>query len=687
MSPQRTAALALAAWLMLGVACGTEPTQPDLRVDQVEITPPGGSVQVQHTLQLSAVARTAAGDVLHGRTITWSSSTETFATVSQTGIVTGIAAGTVTISAASENRSAAVQVEVTSTTPPPPPPPPPGNPVPVIESVSPSLVVAGTDGATITVRGANFIAGSLVLWGGATRLTEVVSATELRFDVSGDDLAFAGTKPIRVHNPAPGGGNSNAVDFEIEIKGPKLRLDLERVELRIGDTARVRATVYDEYGRPVPGTGDPSTRVQWIRLDYGVTFDYYDTIRDSVRLRAQALGTFRLMARTPDGRSDTVFVVAHAIEERIVSMDVGTFPSCGLDATGRVYCWGSFYPYHGTYAPEPLPFDQRFQLITTGGSHACGLDAAGAAYCWGHNVEGRLGNGGILNSATPVPVKGGHAFVTLVAGSWHTCGLTAGGKVWCWGTNFYGQLGDDSQISRNVPVAVVGDFTFSSIALGPYHTCGLTADGSLYCWGSNSYGQAGLNRGACVDETYGGEEPCNRTPAVVETDIRFEAVAAGGFHTCALTSAGEAYCWGYGLLGQLGDGNETSSETPVAVAGGRQFRSLGAGFFHTCALTNAGNAWCWGENDLGYTGVEPATSDVCTDGRWGYRCNPAPVAVSGGLTFAAGALTVGGYHTCGMTTAGLGYCWGENGDGQLGFGTNQPRSTWRPQQIWDGSSR
>jgi alpha-tubulin suppressor-like RCC1 family protein len=44
-----------------------------------------------------------------------------------------------------------------------------------------------------------------------------------------------------------------------------------------------------------------------------------------------------------------------------------------------------------------------------------------------------------------------------------------------------------------------------------------------------------------------------------------------------------------------------------------------------------------------------------------------PALVSGGLTFVA--LSAGGTHSCGLTTGGLAYCWGENVRGQLGTGT------------------
>ena len=87
-----------------------------------------------------------------------------------------------------------------------------------------------------------------------------------------------------------------------------------------------------------------------------------------------------------------------------------------------------------------------------------------------------------------------------------------------------------------------------------------------------------------------------RTPAPLRT------LAAGGAHTCGLTSAGAAYCWGDNIYGQLGDGSTTNSPVLVAVSGGLSFRALAAGGAHTCGLTSAGAAYCWGYNIYGQLG-------------------------------------------------------------------------------------
>ncbi len=192
--------------------------------------------------------------------------------------------------------------------------------------------------------------------------------------------------------------------------------------------------------------------------------------------------------------------------------------------------------------------------------------------------------------------------------------------------------------------AVVNVFILSelvSVTAGASHTCGLTSAGAAWCWGSDEFGQVGSDVIAAI----------SLVPTAVETELRYAAISAGGDHTCAVTGSGELWCWGRNDFGQVGDGSQVNRSLPVLVPSSSDFAAVTAGQDHTCARTEQGTGYCWGRNDNGQLGEGTQTD----------RSQPVPV--SGGLAF--GSLSAGVTHTCGTTTSEYHYCWGSNGSGQL----------------------
>ena len=138
-----------------------------------------------------------------------------------------------------------------------------------------------------------------------------------------------------------------------------------------------------------------------------------------------------------------------------------------------------------------------------------------------------------------------------------------------------------------------------------------------------------------------------------------ETLSAGGGHTCFVNKQGVASCWGDNSRGQLGDGTTTSTSQPSTVSGHHTFVSISAGLNHTCGVTPNAQALCWGDNSSGQLGGMTSADE---DDR-----SRSPIAVAGGLSFSA--VSAGQDHTCGLTTTGAAYCWGDNDYGQLGNGT------------------
>src|SRR2546428_428973 len=176
---------------------------------------------------------------------------------------------------------------------------------------------------------------------------------------------------------------------------------------------------------------------------------------------------------------------------------------------------------------------------------------------------------------------------------------------------------------------------FAAIEAGSQHTCGVTTASSAYCWGANDYGQLG-----------DGTTTTRSSPVLVAAPagVTFVAVSAGETHSCAVTATGDAYCWGLNQSGWLGDGTTTTRLSPVLVAApaGVTFAAVSAARSHTCGVTPAGAAYCSGLNGPGQLGNGDATM--------GTQYTPVLVTVPAGVTVPE--VSAGGYHTCGLTPAG-----------------------------------
>ena len=345
---------------------------------------------------------------------------------------------------------------------------------------------------------------------------------------------------------------------------------------------------------------------------------------------------------------------------------VGAVHTCGLVQDGSVFCWGNNQYGQvgdGTHAdrdaPVPVAGTVKFAEITAGGGHTCGISTNGAAYCWGSNGSGQLGDGTRTDRGTPVPVAGGLTFLALSAGGAHTCGIASDSTAYCWGYNGDGELGDSTNGGSSVPAAVAGGRKFVAISAGKTaHSCAVTAAGAAFCWGSNRFGQLGT-----------GDNTSSLAPVAVQGNIAFRTIRAGYSHTCGLTADGTAYCWGYNFYGQLGIGDSLLGQDqslPTAVVGGMQWAALKTGAYFTCGLDQGtGAAYCWGYNGSGQLGADAGA--VCTDQNgFTSQCAGSPAAVSGGLAFAV--LDASTQHACAITQGGVAYCWGSDSYGQLGDG-------------------
>jgi uncharacterized protein YjdB len=174
-------------------------------VASVQVAPASASIGVGQTVQLAATPKDSAGSALTGRAVTWTSSAPTVASVSASGLVTGGAAGTATITAMSEGRTGSATVTVAL--------------VPVatvVVSPAPAtLPVGGTVQLTVTLKDANgtTLAGRTVAWTSSTTTVATVSQSGLVSDVANGGTTTvtatsegkSGTSVVTVQAPLPSG--------------------------------------------------------------------------------------------------------------------------------------------------------------------------------------------------------------------------------------------------------------------------------------------------------------------------------------------------------------------------------------------------------------------------------------------------------------------------------------------------
>lgn len=132
--------------------------------------------------------------------------------------------------------------------------------------------------------------------------------------------------------------------------------------------------------------------------------------------------------------------------------------------------------------------------------------------------------------------------------------------------------------------------------------------------------------------------------------------SSAGSHTCGRLGSGAVLCWGNNGSGQLGDGTTTARRDPVPVVGLTDAVDVAAGSTHTCAVRARGEVVCWGSNFYGELGDNSRTQ----------RLVPTPVAWARGTPVDVEA---GYYHSCARREDGSVVCWGQNGGGLLGDGS------------------
>ena len=234
--------------------------------------------------------------------------------------------------------------------------------------------------------------------------------------------------------------------------------------------------------------------------------------------------------------------------------------------------------------------------ISCGDAHNLARCVGGSVYTWGLGGSGRLGLGHYKSVQQPCKVDlGDRECIAVAAGFYHSLALMEGGELMAWGSGDCGQLGTGRYNSEPLPTAVKSldaGHTCARIAAGEYHSVAVSERGGVFCWGLNNAGQLGT-----------GDADRRHTPtnpsALIAVKVRL--AACGASFTIAVCESTEVLAWGGnedGCLG-LGDNQPRHVPTPIVALRGQVLTHVSCGGRFVSALDEEGKVWVWGSNRNG----------------------------------------------------------------------------------------
>lgn len=306
----------------------------------------------------------------------------------------------------------------------------------------------------------------------------------------------------------------------------------------------------------------------------------------------------------------------------------------------------------GTAIAEPLPAGITFGEPAAAGATAWVSGSDGSLYSWGAGFGGTLGNG------TDDPAQVAPSRVLLPAGvpaarvaGWvdHALALGSDGVVYAWGNGNGGAVGPGGSPSTDVPAVVPLSITPVDVAVSSEASWVLAADGTLYGFGTGYLGDGVLSGAPTPDPV----------PVTMPAGVTFTAVDGGEVQAVALGSDGNAYTWGRGQGGTVGNGSTVDAAVPtlVQMPAGVTFTQVSAGSNIAAAVGSDGNVYTWGVNFLGTLGTGTVG---------GVATTPVMVQNPGGVVFTA--VRAGNNHMVALAADGTAYAWGSGTEGQLGTG-------------------
>jgi uncharacterized repeat protein (TIGR02543 family) len=320
-----------------------------------------------------------------------------------------------------------------------------------------------------------------------------------------------------------------------------------------------------------------------------------------------------------------------------------------------------------------LGFDEVKQL-SSGDSFAIAVTETGHVFTWGYNGYGGLGDGTEQYKKLPNEITSNFQLeeddqvIYVAAGNNYSLAITDTGRVFSWGDNAFEKLGNNSTTRQHIPNEITERFELETedqivyIDGSSSHSMALSTTGRVFTWGRNEYGQLGDDS---KSDRHVPTEITEQFPLIGDDQVIL--INSSGAHTIALTENGRVFAFGRNTYKQIGDGSTTHRQIPTEVLSSRfnldeadKIIFVDAGASHSMALSSYGRVFAWGNNGQGQIG-------------WGLGYSPnLPEEITSKFsleeTDKISQICAGGEYNLAMSEAGKTFGWGANANGRIGIG-------------------
>lgn len=428
------------------------------RVVRIDLQPPPLFILVNAAEQLRATLYDKHDQMLQGRTIQWASSNPSAIVAAQTGVITGVGAGSSNVTAHVDGASSAPA------------------PIPVV-ILAPFLEVSsgGYHACGLTSAGESWC------WG-ANDVGQL-----------GDGTQTSPVNPVKVAGGLAWRTISAGAFHTCGITASNQTYCWGRNsngELGTGNTT-MSTTPVQVMGGPyssISAGGDYTCGV----TGAGAAFCWGQNHVGQLGIASQD----PVAVPTP--------VAGGHLFSRIAVGEMAEYPNplpiaqatCGVRADGDVLCWGRGDDGElgtgdslSSTVPRLVAGGHSFEGVNVGFAAGCGRITTGAGYCWGANPYGNFGNGTLLSDPRPT-VMLGSGYEQVELGYFYGCAIRSAGELVCWGWNEYGALGylggGSTPEQPLIPSEPFPDWQFTRVSAGFMQACGVRVEGDVYCWGARA---------------------------------------------------------------------------------------------------------------------------------------------------------------------------------------------------------